>query len=301
MSTLKVTLKWKNQMSTEDSIRIYKSLTPFDLEAMPDPYVTLLPGTNTYEDLEVENGIDYYYIISAVKDNIEKFSSQKLFNPQYLDLGPGSSVLVGHGDTAGFFGQITAANFITGDALASMIGLTGGTSQNNTTPWLKFFIDDKILYVPKMTHRHSISWDQIHAVNAVYGDREVDIQGYRFKIRLLQGINSGESVTNTNGFDLPITHQSEWNRLFYPISAEHTNEAYHKLSQVGPNWVTYTQEELNINTGNGRYTWCQETPSNGPTTRAFRGYLAVSYLYWYTSSSANTYYGWRACLELVSD
>lgn len=218
--------------------------------------------------------------------------------------GPGPEELIGYtltnNDTqiAGFFGEVPTSEFIDGDALASMIGLTSGVSQNSTVPWLKFILDGKILFIPKMTIRHSISWDQINNANAVYGNREINILGHQFKVRLLQGINPGESVTVSYGFDLPETHQSEWNRLFYPICED--DVTYPKTSQVGPNWVTYTGAELNISYGYGGRTWCQETPSDSSTRRSFRGYDAVSSLVWIDTSSAKTYYGWRPVLELVS-
>ena len=38
----------------------------------------------------------------------------------------------------GFFGEVPASELITGDALASQVGISGGTSQNSTAGWLKF-------------------------------------------------------------------------------------------------------------------------------------------------------------------
>ncbi len=226
--------------------------------------------------------------------------------PLPVDTAMGPDTLIGSTLTenntkiAGFYGEVPASELITGNDLASMIGLTNGTAQNSDTVWLKFILDGKILFIPKVIIRHTVSWDHINAVNAVYGDRELEILGYQFKIRLIQSINPGESVARSSGYDIPITHQSEWNRLFYPISVEHTNTQRFKASQIGPNWVNYTQEELNITTGNGRYTWCQETPNNGPTVRACRGGNAVTSLTWNSSSLTSVEGGWRPVLELVS-
>lgn len=226
--------------------------------------------------------------------------------PLPVDTAMGPDTLIGSTLTenntkiAGFYGEVPASELITGNDLASMIGLTNGTAQNSATVWLKFILDGKILFIPKVTLRHTISWDQINAVNAVYGDRELEILGYQFKIRLLQGVNPGEPVTRSSGYDIPITHQSEWNRLLYPISVEQTNQQRIKASQVGPNWVSYTQEELNITEGNGKYTWCQETPSNSTTNRAVHGGNAVTSLTWSASSLTFPEAGWRPVLELVS-
>lgn len=295
-----VRLNWKDISPSEQGFRIYRSDAPIDTNNPPEPYATLPADTESFVDAQIDLGVVYYYYVSSFKDNIEKFSDVRIVNTGLSPLGPGPNILIGNDESTGFFGEVPADELITGDALASMIGLTGGTSQNSTTPWLKFFMDDKILFIPKTSLRHSISWDAINSVNAVYGDREIDLLGYRFKIRLLQGIGPGETVTYSNGFDLPATHQSEWNRLFYPISEESTNADYYKLSQTGHNWATYSQAELNISTGDGRRTWCQEAVSDEDTRRAVRGGNAVTQLNWTASSISSTSYGWRPVLELVS-
>lgn len=293
-----VRLSWKDISSSEQGFRVYRSDAPIDTNNPPEPYATLPADTESFVDTQIDLGVVYYYYVSSFKDNIEKFSNVRIVNTGLSPLGPGPNILIGNDESTGFFGEVPTTEFIAGDQLASMIGLAGGTSQNSTTPWLKFFMDDKILFIPKKTLRHSITWNHIHAVNAVYGDREIDLLGYRFKIRLIQGVNPDESETNATGFDLPETHRSEWNRLFYPICED--NVTYPKTSQIGPNWVTYTHAELNISTGDGRATWCQEAVSDGDTKRARRGYNAVTHLGWTAYSTATTSYGWRPVLELVT-
>ena len=45
----------------------------------------------------------------------------------------------------GFFGEVPASEFITGDALASECGISQGLSQNSTAGWLKFAYKGEIL------------------------------------------------------------------------------------------------------------------------------------------------------------
>ena len=95
--------------------------------------------------------------------------------------GPGSdqAIATAYNGEVAFYGELPAADFITGDQLASEIGLTAGTSQNSNTEWLKFgYIPSesdtaeskaRTLFRPKKAIRNSLSWDDIYTANAVYG------------------------------------------------------------------------------------------------------------------------------------
>jgi len=235
--------------------------------------------------------------------------------------GPGPQILIGQytdpNDPTrqhGFFGEVTPSEFITGDALASAIGLTAGTSQNSTTPWLKFYIDGKIVYVPKKTLRHSCAWYDIYKVGAVYGDdttglspagvpvvqdASVIIGSDTFKVMLIKGANSN-TVTDEYGYDVAASHGSEWNRLFYNICIADYSGGQ-KASQEGGQWAEYTDDDLGAHyrTNNGRYSWCIEQHAYGATYRVLRGSFGVSHLSRYTVTTAGTYTGWRPRLELV--
>ena len=200
-----------------------------------------------------------------------------------------------------FLGEISAANFITGNALASAIGLTAGTAQNSNEPWLHFELDGKTLYVAKKTFRHTVSWNQIHATGAVYGTRTVVIQGKTYKVRLLKGANSNP-YTGVSGWDHPGAHGSEWNRLMYRISGKPFANASNTLASEGieeGDWAQYSEADLNITVGNGRYSWCQETPISNSANRVVRGSTGVSRLFLTSASASGSDYGWRPVLELV--
>lgn len=293
-------LQWKNQMTTEDEIRIYKDTEPLIIGALPSPLIVLPPGTTQYYDHDVENGLKYYYLVSSIKGGFEKYSQVLTYEPSFLDLGPGPQTLVGHNDTAGFFGEVTTTQLINGNDLASMIGLSDGTVQNPTAPWLKFFIDDKIYYVAKQPYRHTISWDQINAAGAIDGSKIIEINGYRFEVGLLEGIGSDHSIVST-GHDVALSHGSEWNRLMYNIAAP---DGYERGSQVGDNWANYDQAGvvggLWLSSGYGRYSWCKEVWPDNASRRVYRGNGSVAYLHNLTSSIASSSYGWRPRLNLVT-
>ena len=87
--------------------------------------------------------------------------------------GIGRDTLFAGDEQCGFFGEVTVEElFGTGkDAgeLITTVGITQGINQNLTENWLKFAWKGKILFYPKKSIRHSISWDHIYAEGAVYG------------------------------------------------------------------------------------------------------------------------------------
>lgn len=218
-------------------------------------------------------------------------------------LGPGPTELLAGTLDHGFFGETTSEELLTYETLASQVGLSAGVSQFNTESlWLKFALDGKILYVAKKPCRHTISWDQIHAVNAVFGT-PVAVGSHVLSCRLLKGANS-DPAANQTGYDVEISHGSEWNRLLYHASSSVSTEASNTLASEGiteGSFAQYSEAELvtHRDFGNGTYCWTQEVHEFGPTARVRRGVFGVSYLFWNPSSSANAGFGWRPLLELA--
>lgn len=202
-----------------------------------------------------------------------------------------------------FLGEVAASAFITGDALATAIGLTGGIAQHSTAGWLQFKdpVDGKTKYVAKRAFRHSITWDQINARGAVIGSRTVVIAGKTYRVRLFKGANSNPDTIPSNTYDHAGTHGSEWNRLMYHISGKPFGNAQNTLASEGiaeGDWAQYTEAELltHYSHGNGALSWCQESQG---TTRLWRGHGGVSLAYHDQPSYTSAYYGWRPVLELV--
>jgi len=180
----------------------------------------------------------------------------------------------------GYFGFVSAAELITGNTLASNISLSAGTAQFSDAGWFKWAYNQKILFAAKKSFRHSISWDQIHAIGAVFGTKTVSIGGKTYKARLLTGGN-GQPASEGGG---------EWNMVMYGV---HQNYL--------PPWDYYNDQDLQTHNsyGNGSYSWCQETGSADASFRVYRGFFGVSAFGAYLSSSAGTDYGWRPVLELL--
>lgn len=202
---------------------------------------------------------------------------------------PGPTTLRGGNLQAGFYGECPTSEFITGDELARMIGLTAGKSQYSTEPWLKFSYLGKIEFVAKKPFRCAITWNDINAVNAVFGDRTIEIKGNTYKVRLMKGKTEGKQ-DDTSEYKGDICKDSEWRRLMGHIHVE-----------IYPNWNTdYGDEDIatHIDKVKGSASWCQEYGSSSDT-RLCRGDNGVLSSHSQAPSFKRSLYGWRPVLELV--
>jgi|GEM_PF-6911653 len=267
----------------------------------------------TFTGLTELTGYTAYARMKETTTHYASSTSSKTFttiaNADDLWTNIGNKFLVAGDMQAGYFGVVPASEFITGDALATLVGISAGTSQFSTEGWLKFAYQGKILFVAKKTIRHSISWDQINAANCARGAvTEKTIKNHTFKIRLMKGSNVvGDDATSQYGTASSgaLNHGSEWNKLMLPIHIEAKNKTWAYPNNVGANdtayWgIDFTDADLHTNSsaGNGSYSWCQETVYDS-SFRLYRGYFGVSYSNDNTSSDTNSYRGWRPVLELV--
>lgn len=219
---------------------------------------------------------------------------------------PGNRKLLKGNMQAGWFGEVPASDFITGDELARKVGITAGTSQYSNEPWLKFAYKGDVLLVSKKPIRHTISWDNINNANCVYGDKTIQINGKTYAVMLMRG--NGEDVqpnpkTMISNYQGSCNHNSMWNKLMLPIHEKApSNWAYpDNVKSPTEDWgVDYTDADLitYYSHGNGAYSWCQETVVN-PSCRLVRGVLGVSPSYYDYSNRSDGSFGWRPCLKLV--
>lgn len=216
-------------------------------------------------------------------------------------LGPGPTKLIGGNEEAGFYGECLASELITGDELARRIGLTRGLSQFSNEPWLKFSYMGKIEFIAKKPFRKLVSWDYIDSANAVFGNRVIEINGLKYKVRLPKGKSEGKQ-DEVGSFKGTINHGSEWNKLMLPIHIKAPDKWEYPDNVNSPteNWnVKYTDTDLFTYYSFGNetdYSWCQERAGD-INSRLLRGYNDIS------SSNGNAsdsfFYMWRPVLELV--
>ncbi len=283
-----VLLKWRDRNWAEHGHYVYRSDTPMDINNLPSPIGTLSPNEYEYIDYDVIADQTYYYRIGAFRNNDVSVSDEIEVVATPYNNGPGPQELIAGDMTAGFFGEVPTSELITGNDLATQIGLTAGTAQYSTEPWLKFALDGNIIYIAKKPYRHSVSWNDINAVNAVYGDAsapEIVIGGFSMKASLLTGGNS-DPASGIGG---------EWNRLIYRV---------HQEDPSGTPWFNYNNYD--IITGNsleGRGSWMQETSIDNPDNALVRGNVSsgISVISYSMFSKINNSvgYGWRPALRLI--
>ena len=215
---------------------------------------------------------------------------------------PGPKRLKGGNLQAGFYGEVPASEFITGDELARRIGFTAGVSQNSNEPWLKFSYLGKTEFIAKKTFRHSFSWNDINNVNAVFGNRTTKIGEHTYKVRLPKGKTEGKQ-NDSSSYQGDICKNSEWNKLMLPIHQKAPSNWAKKDNVNSPteNWnVGYTDMDLftHVRAGTGTQSWCQER-GQYTSYRLLRGIYGVSRSSSTTPNSDSDDFGWRPVLELV--
>lgn len=214
---------------------------------------------------------------------------------------PGNSMLLAGTMKAGYFGEVSASELITGDDLALRVGISEGTSQNSTGGWLKFAYKNKVQFVAKKIFRNRIPWNSINSANCVFGGAVIEIGGLSYKVRLLSTATNDPSSNDSTSY-----HYSEWNKLMLPIHIKAKDESWKYIANVENDleyWgIDFT--DVDLNTGESDIvggSWCQESWTNNNGRAYMRGYIngdaSEANIIVKTSTIIST--GWRPVLELI--
>lgn len=198
-----------------------------------------------------------------------------------------------------FLGEVSSAALTTGAAVAAAIGLISGTdiAGGSTGGWLKFSYNGKIIYISKKILRHTVSWNQIYAAGAVYGDdtngkvpgptpklqnAKIVIGGVTHRVRLLRSLDPVP----------PDTIGLELKDLLLNVLAEGSGG-------TGA-FATYTSGDLGLsigswvldaNSNNLANRYIMEVTTNTPTRVVLTGSLPAT--------SSYNFMGWRPVLEVM--
>ena len=293
---------------TEDGVDITLDASSSNITIPAETEV--LPGPVTDEMIEL------------LKDIRREVAMSDISNPDTLSFGTME---------AGFFGIVPASDFITGDQLASEVGVTQGTSQFSDTPWLKFAFEGEVYMIPQKPIRHSISWDHLYLQGAVYGDgllagesgaehhnltsssgsdlsatrqdATVTVNGLRYEVALMRGAADDPTNSYNDSDRGSLGPENEWNALMLPIHEKSLANNWNYASYVPTvnGWdINFSDADLltHNNFGNGSYTWCQESSDADLSLRVLRGSLGVSYLGAFDSALTDCHRGWRPRLKL---
>lgn len=297
---MSITIDFINRNTQADNILVYRAPTSFTETSLPSVHDTIDPLATNYTDPDVVRGQEFYYMLCAVRGSDRAYSSILHAYALPNNTGPGPQTLIGGDSRAGYYGTISAADFITGDDLAQAIGLTAGSAQNSDVDWMKFAYQGETYFIPKKNHRHSISWNSLNGANAIDGSKIITIGLDEFHVELMKGLNPVPSVPFTEGYDVPSGYNSMWNELLYKVAVD--IPTYPKTSQVGPNWANFLQDNsadgLNITAGNGRHSWCQEVNPTNSSNCVYRGNHSVTGLNTIPTPAAYSDNGWRSALRV---
>ena len=131
--------------------------------------------------------------------------------------------------------------------------------------FLKFIHKGKILLVSDRCIKNSISWDDLNERKLVFGNKIIEIDGIKYKIRLLTS--------------------NEWDNLIVKYTPEDRDSHWKNI------W-TWCQNIYSIYDLKNYYSF-------DFTYRVFRGSTTVSYFNNYPSSPVITRGGWRPILEVL--
>lgn len=202
----------------------------------------------------------------------------------YPDSGPGSKTMLIGDMTAGYFGTVSQAEFISAGDLYD----SDRTTLGNFTPvvnanlfWIKFALDGEIYYFPSSTLMTGVSWNALNAIGAVKGDSQ-----YPWVLKAGDGTNTFVDLTlpRSNNADPmgPVRNEAG------SVSARIFNKL-HSGAYGTKEWENLT---FDLNT---LFLWMNHY-DDGSTNSVFVSQMNQATV---TSIKDNVAYNWRPMLKLV--
>lgn len=232
---MNIVLTWTNLNTGTFTTKVYRGTAPLDRANLTNPLVTLTAGESTWTDTTAVRGTQYYYVLESSNAN-DKESTINIPVQALPRRGPGPAEVKLGDYNLGWYGTLTATEFITSGDLANAVGLTSGTQSNVAPSWQKFARKGKTLYVPTVPLYHGLSWKVLYDLGLVFGvdgpgpynagadvqqSKKVVINGETYRVRLMTGFSDvltefpSSSATVTEPME---TNLNEWNDLIYPLS-----------------------------------------------------------------------------------
>lgn len=214
--------------------KIYRGTAKLDRSNLANPIATLTNNESTYTDTTTVRDTQYYYVFETTVGS-DKQSTDNIPIKAVPRKGPGPTTIQIGDFGYGYFGTLTAGEFINTNDLRAAIGLTVGVVNQQGPIWHKWIRNGKVLYVPNGPLVGSISWKTLYDLGAVFGvdaagpynaganvnqSAKVTIGGDQFRVRCMTGFSD-------NYTQFPVTpaateptelYPNEWNDIIYPLS-----------------------------------------------------------------------------------
>lgn len=89
---------------------------------------------------------------------------------KYPDSGPGDKTLSYGTPELGFFGEVPESQLLSIAELRDQLSFYNGVdSGNNTRAWLKLYINNKVLFLPKSLVTTEVSWSELYEAGLIHG------------------------------------------------------------------------------------------------------------------------------------
>lgn len=213
--------------------------------------------------------------------------------------GAGGTMGTTSAESAGVNGLVSIVNISTstvtsitqldGQALSNELGLTAGEPtggvygmlESGDNHYLKFVRNGKVIFTPKQPIRHNLTYGNLSSANLVGGSRSISNLDAmdQVRVRLWGGANASPAnwTNQQDNINPSQSVGSEWNDLFYPITA----------GMGGTRWAEYSASDLGFSTGVGSLNICSELVAAGNTSRVARGPVDPSYFTSITTTQTN--------------
>uniref|UniRef100_A0AB39CCN0 Virion structural protein n=1 Tax=Pseudomonas phage RVTF4 TaxID=3236931 RepID=A0AB39CCN0_9VIRU len=220
---------------------------------------------------------------------------------------PGPDVILKGDAQLGFFGEMAESALIKYDDLVTAVGMTFGTKPTAAAiaatglGWVKVAYKENVLYIPKSSVRNTVSWNLLNGIGVVTAaqNKIIEIQGYKFRVRLMNGCNVNPYTGSNNAAGGPQTVGTEWNKIMYGLMADSagTDLEGPALANMSPTALGLT----GVNSTGGSSPIIQEIASG--TDGLVRGNASGAYkgLYRHPLTGADFNRGWKPVLEYVPD
>jgi hypothetical protein len=290
-----IRLNWNNRNTAYDEIRIYRATTRFDTANPPEP-IGVVTNADFYDDTTALLNVVYYYALGIVKGTDVVISPIKvLANMPYT--GPGRQKPLRGDYERGYFGELAPGEFIGADELCATLGLVEGTPTTvvDRDRWHKFIFQGKILFIPQVSSRQSVSWQQLYDRGLAYGVdgvgtppsgspgvnqmRTVVKGADEFIVRLPRAKSDG--VYSTAGEDF----NSEWHKLVTPLCRDSSVNSEPKWSDYGKaeffpsgylyNWFAECNGTYALTSANGNFTTTNNAAVTNSGNQSFRPVLEL--------------------------
>lgn len=263
---MSVTLTWGSaNAAIAESINVYRSLTPMDVNALPTALATVAGSTTSYNDPTAVRNTVYYYIVGHVRAGQELLSPQ-LVQGHFPDSGPGPQTLLRGDWNLGYFGTLTPAQMTTPSLLNAVLPFTNVAGDGGITLWHKFVRKGKILFMPNGSFSSAQFWD-LYKAGFIFGTNDNGsfpfalnssaIQGYtgpynQYKVMpigaysfIVRSLKASEKATSSYIAAVADSPGSEWSdlmgRLGLTSATWSPQDKWNDIAPTAANSSTFTQ------------------------------------------------------------